>query len=152
MRGFISLFFLGFLSFVSSCIVEGGDPEVIEVCKHLYTSKVEVVNIPEDNYDFLNGPDLRVELKRSAAKDWEFSTNTEDNWDEKGSVMLYFASEIYLTDEAWEIHLLDDDSPDADDEICWDIFDPVGAGEDGVIEFGKNGVVALRLYYVEREK
>lgn len=141
------LVFLGFFGMQSCDYVEETPPEDPS-CLHRFAISIEVLSYESKSWDNFSGPDLRVDLKPNEAMDWVYSTNTHSN--ANGQTTLNFTSEFYLGNEDWKIQLVDDDSPDSDDIMFWDIFNPTEKGENGFIVF-EDEETLVKFRYEERE-
>lgn len=132
--------------FLSSCVKE----EYFEY-PNRYFKTAEVLALPALNYDADNSaPDIRIDLKRRSANNWEFSTYTENN-----SAFLptttVFPSEILATDEMWEIRIVDEDLNEfQDDEIFFWEFHTYDEGGSGEFEFYADGNLIMILNFNER--
>ena len=133
-----SLFFLG-------C-----QKEVLESEKNWYLHSVRVLNVPSTNWDSFSAPDLRIDLARSASSVWSFSTNTASN-NTTVPATLSFSGEVLLTDENWDMRLVDEDDLDPDD-VIYNIsqFNPKNTGRNGKVELSSNGQTVMELLYDAR--
>lgn len=140
------LILFSLILFFSSCVKE----EYFEY-PNRYFRTAEVLALPALNYDADNSPpDIRIDIKRRSANNWEFSTYTENN---SGflPVTTVFPSEILATDEMWEIRIVDEDLNEfQDDEIFhWD-FHAYEEGGNGEFEFYADGNLIMILNFNER--
>lgn len=134
------------LIFLSSCVKE----EYFEY-PNRYFKTSQIISLPKLNYDpNNNAPDLRVDIKRRSANNWEFSTYTENNTVFLPSFTV-FPSEILATDEMWEIRIVDEDLDELqDDEIFYWDFHPYEEGLNGEFEFYADGQLIMVLNFNEK--
>lgn len=133
------------LILILGACTDDNDPDL----RNRYFQGGEVLQLPALQYDADGSPpDLRLELKRSSANFWEFSTNTRNDAD-RLPVYLSFPREILATDEFYELRLVDEDLGElSDDEIFFWEFQAIQDGTNGAIEFfGDNGELVLVLEY-----
>ncbi len=132
--------------FLSSCVKE----EYLEY-PNRYFKTAEVLALPALNYDPDNSaPDIRIDLKRRSANEWEFSTYTENNSSFLPTTTV-FPSEILATDEMWEIRIVDEDLNEfQDDEIFYWEFQAYDEGANGDFEFYADGNLIMVLNYNEK--
>tara|TARA_R110002072_G_C7881510_1_gene528058 strand:- start:25 stop:456 length:432 start_codon:yes stop_codon:yes gene_type:complete len=141
-----NLILLASILFLSSCVKE----EYFEY-PNRYFKTAEVLALPALNYDADNSaPDIRIDLKRRSANNWEFSTFTEDNSNFLPTTTV-FPAEILATDEVWEIRIVDEDLNEfQDDEIFFWEFHAYEEGANGDFEFYADGNLIMILNFNER--
>lgn len=84
--------------------------------QNVYAKSVTIFTIPATDWDSFSSPDLKVYLSRSASSSWDYST-PELSDHSSTPVTLTFYSPVLMTDEDWDIKIVDVDSPDPDDNI-----------------------------------
>lgn len=144
MRTFSSLILL--LIFLSSCEEDQLKPDL-----NRYVKAADVFSLPKIQYDSDGSPpDVRIDLKRRSASFWEFSTYTEQNAATL-PLLTIFPAEILLTDEVYELRIVDEDLNEADDdEIFYWSFQAMDEGENGEFNFYGDGKLILSLQYNEK--
>ncbi|WP_417599831.1 hypothetical protein [Owenweeksia hongkongensis] len=134
------------LIFFAAC--EEDDPILLT---NRYIKAADVFTLPAINYDPDGSPpDIRIDLKRRSASFWEFSTYTEVNAGSLPTITI-FPAEILMTDEVYEIRIVDEDLnlPD-DEEIFFWTFQGYDEGENGEYTFWNNGKHIMSLQYNEK--
>ena len=116
-----------------------------------YLQRAEVLTIPAGEWDFQNGPDLRIQLKRASVDFFEFDSEIREDV-EAFPLVLSFGEEILATDENYDLILFDEDEDenDNDDIVCQFRFNPTTDGGNGEIVLTKDGEAAIVIFYDER--
>ncbi len=145
MKPLLFVTLLGIVVGLSSC--EKDEPGT--TCTHRKVTNVTIHFVPNANsLDPFSDPDYRVDFATSNSSEWSFATHTAENVTSL-PVTIAFPLDIIMTDENWEVQLVDEDSPDADDLVCRESFNPFKIGENGVFSFEKDGQVLFELEYIE---
>ena len=144
MKAFV--FSLLIILVLSSCKKDNPEPTKVP---NRYLQSVTILSVTTFNWDNLSDPDLKINLRRNSSSGWEYTTYTINN-NSTYPVTITFSNEILATDENWQMQLVDDDSPDNDDEICIVTFNPITTGSNGKIPFTKNSQDAMELNYQDK--
>ena len=139
------------LSF-SSCSDDEGDevqPILVEDLSGTYITSVTIINVPPFYWDNGSSPDLQLSLALQTSNTWTYTTNKVDNV-EKVPQILNFSDRIYLTDEEWELLLIDQDDLNSDDEIYRLSFNPMKDAKDGIIPIYTRGLLVMEFNYTSQ--
>jgi len=114
-----------------------------------YVNSVRVLNVTSSNWDNFSGPDLQVKFSKSSSTNWDYVTNIATD---QSSVpyTLYFSSPILVTNENWDIILVDEDTGTYDVIYTLYGFNPKTSGSGGKIQITVGGQVVMELNYTEQ--
>ena len=114
-----------------------------------YVQSVTVLNVTSSNWDNFSGPDLQVKFSKSSSTNWDYVTNIATD---QSSVphTLYFSSPILVTNENWDIILVDEDT--GTDDVIYTLygFNPKTSGSGGKIQITVSGQVVMEINYTEQ--
>lgn len=131
-----------FLIFLSSC----EELDETEDLENAYIESVTIINIPPYYWDNGSSPDLLLKLAKQNSPEWTYLTNQSDNVESVPEILL-FDEEINITNEDWELELVDIDDFNEDDQIYRIIFNPFDNAEKGKIPIYHNDLLVLEFNY-----
>ena len=140
-----SVFILIMIIFFNSC----EKVETPENLENAYNGSVTIINVPPYYWDNASSPDLQLKLAKKSSTEWTYITNLSYNVEIVPETLL-FEEEINITDEDWELELIDYDDLNEDDVIYRITFNPYREAEDDKIPIYSNNLLVLEFnYYVK---
>lgn len=146
---FILIFLVLIAVSFSSCDKDDDDdivPMSVEDLSKAHITSVTIINVPPYFWDTGSSPDLQLKLALKTDTTWTYITNRVDNVEQVPQELL-FMDRIDITDEEWQLELIDHDSVGADDKIYQIMFNPMNDAKDGVIPIYKNGLLVMEFNY-----
>ncbi len=132
----------------SLVLISGAGCKKEEEAKKRYITSLKVINIPNnDEFDLLNGPDIRLDMAATGSGTWSYASNMIENVSSY-PVSISFQSRFLVSDEDWDFQLVDEDLT-SDEMVCFGTLNPYSEGKNGVIRITKNGEEVLHLNYEE---
>lgn len=131
--------------FITSCVEDG----TVEPKEDLSDAKIEsvtIINVPPYYWDNGSSPDLYLTLTSTSDPSLTYTSNTVDNVEEVPQI-LNFQQDIPITDELWELVLLDHDDLNADDVIYVIAFNPYSDASAGKIPVYNDGILLMEFNY-----
>ena len=132
-----------FALFITSCEEEND----IGNLDNAYIESVTVINVPPYYWDNASSPDLQLKLAPKSSSEWRYLTNRIKNVEVVPEILL-FDVDIKITDEDWELELIDYDDLNADDVIYRITFNPYEDAENSKIPIFYNGLLVLEFNYL----
>ena len=130
----------------SSCEeTETYEPE--ESLNNAYIESVRIINVPPYYWDTGSSPDLQLKLSIENSSDWTYISELREEVEEVPITLRLF-DRAKISNEDWELELIDKDNLNADDIIYRIIFNPFKDADNGKTPIYNNGLLVLEFNYI----
>lgn len=140
------IYFLTIMLIFSSCEeTETYEPE--ENLNNAYIESVRIINVPPYYWDTGSSPDLQLKLSIENSSDWTYISELREEVEEVPITLRLF-DRAKISNEDWELELIDKDNLNADDIIYRIIFNPFKDADNGKTPIYNNGLLVLEFNYI----
>ena len=140
------IYFLTIMLIFSSC-EETETYEPKENLNNAYIESVIIINFPPYYWDTGSSPDLQLKLSIENSSDWTYISELREEVEEV-PITLRLSDRAKISNEDWELELIDKDNLNADDIIYRIIFNPFKNADNGKIPIYNNGLLVLEFNYI----
>lgn len=143
------ILFLACSILFTSCDREDEDVVPMEDLSNTKIKSVTIINVPPFYWDNGSSPDLYLTLSSTSDPSIVYTTNQVNNV-EIVPQNLDFPQAVPMTNELWELKLLDHDVLNADDVIYIVSFNPYNGALAGKVPIYNDGILLMEFNYTKQ--
>lgn len=140
-----------FCILLNSCSKDDDDEDIVlmEDLSNTRIESVSIINVSPFYWDNGSSPDLYLTLSPVSNSSIVYITNQVDNV-EQVPQRLDFSQSIAMTNEVWQLQLLDHDVLNSDDVIYDVLFNPHNRASNGKVPVIVDGLLLMEFNYIKQ--